>query len=372
MDASNPRPIDRPDRGNGDHGGGRGNGTHSNGNGGSRGSDTVRRRVVAATAAAAALVVPALARAQADPRNDAENYPSRSLRVIVPFPPGGTNDIVGRMFAERLGNAIGQSVIVENRGGAGGLIGTQLAAQAKPDGYTLLLGNAGALAAGLGLHSKTPYSVLEDFIPISLIGDITIVLVTPAELPVASVKELVELARAKPGTLNAAIPGTNSIQQLLTGMFRERAGIDFVDIPYNGGGPALIELLAGRNQLSFVNLPTVHKHIQAKQLRPLAVAGARRSDVLPDVPTLEESGYPGLTASAWNALLIPAGTPEPIVARLAREVERVMRSPETRDFMTRQGGSPVSSTPDATRDFIREESAKWLKVIQSMSPGQPR
>ncbi len=319
--------------------------------------DSTRRKV-----AAALVFAPGLVYAQ----RQADKYPSRSIRFVVPFPPGGTNDIVARVVAERLSHALGQAVIIENRGGAGGMIGTKYAASASPDGHTLLLGNAGALAAGLGFFSKTPYEVLKDFIPISLLGDITIVLVATRSLPVKTTMELVALAKAQPGTLNAALPGTNSIQQLLTGLFKRRAEIDFVEIPYSGGGPAMIELLAGRNQFSFVNLPTVHKYIQAGQLKPLAVAGAKRSELLPDVPTLQEAGFPGLTATAWNALLAPAGTPREIISQLNRAITEIMSAPETRQLMSQQGMNALSSTPQETYAFLQDESVKWLKVIRDM------
>jgi len=319
--------------------------------------NTSRRKL-----AAALLCAPAIGYAQRAP----DKYPVKPIKLVVPFPPGGTNDIVARMVADKLSKSLGQSVVIDNRGGAGGMIGTKYASTAAPDGYTLLLGNAGATAAGLGLFSKVPYEVLKDFIPISLLGDITIVLAATKSLPVKSTGELVALAKAQPGTLNAALPGTNSIQQLLTGMFKRRAGVDIVEIPYSGGGPAMIELIAGRNQISFVNLPTIHKFIQAGQLKPLAVAGLKRSELLPDVPTLQEAGYPGLTASAWNALLAPAGTPREIIAQLSKEVAEIMQAPDTRLLMSQQGMNALSSTPQETYSFLQDESAKWLQVIKDL------
>jgi tripartite-type tricarboxylate transporter receptor subunit TctC len=292
------------------------------------------------------------------------DYPVRPVRIIVPFPTGGTNDIVGRAVADRLSKALKQQVIVENRGGAGGLIGTKAAAGAAPDGYTLLIGNAGALAAGLGLYSKVPYNVLEDFVPISMLADITIVLAAHPSLPAKSVKELIALAKAHPGKLNAALPGTNSIQHLLTELFKQRAGISFVNVPYNGGGPAMIDLISGQNHISFINLPTIREFLAAGRLRALAVAGARRTELLPSVPTLEQSGLPGLTAAPWNAMMAPAGTPKPIVARLSTEVARIMGSADMKQFLGNQGANPLSSTPEETYTFIRDETAKWSRVIR--------
>ena len=292
------------------------------------------------------------------------NYASKPIKLIVPFPPGGTNDIVARAVGERLSKALKQQAIIENRGGAGGLIGTKVAANAPPDGYTLLIGNAGALAAGLGLYSTTPYNVLEDFIPISLLADITIVLAAHPSLQAKTVKELIAYAKGNPGKLNAALPGTNSIQHLLTEMFKRQAGIDIVNVPYNGGGPAMIDLVAGQNHISFVNLPTIRPFLLAGRLNSIAVAGARRSELLPTVATLEESGLPGLTASPWNALIAPARTPREIVNRLNREVVDMMHSTEMKKFMSDQGANTLSSTPEETYAFIRDETIKWAKVIK--------
>ncbi len=308
----------------------------------------------------ALLFVPAFVGAQ----KDAGNYPLKPVKIIVPFPPGGTNDIVARAIGDRLAKAVKQQVIVENRGGAGGVIGTKIAAGAAPDGYTLLVGNAGALTVGVSLYSIAPYKVLEEFIPISLLADITIVLAVHPSLPARSVKELIALAKAHPGKLNAALPGTNSIQHLLTELFKRRAGIDVVNIPYNGGGPAMIDLITGQNHLSFINLPTIRQFILAGRLRPIAVAGARRSELLPDIATLQESGLPGLTAAPWNALLTRAGTPKEIVTRLSSEVVAMMRSEDMKQLMSKQGANALSSTPEETYAFIRDETAKWAKVIK--------
>ena len=200
--------------------------------------------------------------------------------------------------------------------------------------------------------------------PISLLADITIVLAAHPSLPAKSVKELVALAKAHPGKLNAALPGTHSIQHLLTEMFKRRAGIDYVNVPYNGGGPAMIDLIAGQNHISFINLPTVRAFIGAGRLKAIAVASARRSELLPKTPTLEESGFPGLTAAPWNALLTPAGTPKEIVMRLSSEVVNMMRSPDMKQLLGSQGANALSSTPEETYAFIRDETAKWAKVIK--------
>ncbi len=291
-------------------------------------------------------------------------YASKPVKLIVPFPPGGTNDLVARAVGERLSKALKQQTIVENRGGAGGLIGTKVAATAPPDGYTLLVGNAGALAAGLGLYSTTPYNVLEDFIPISLLTDITIVLAAHPSLATKTTRDLIAYAKANPGKLNAAIPGTNSIQHLLTEMFKRQADVNIVSVPYNGGGPAVVDLVAGQNHISFVNLPTIRQLLLAGRLNSIAVASARRSELLPAVPTLDESGLPGLTASPWNALLAPARTPREIISRLHREIVTMMTSAEMKQLLSEQGANAISSSPEETFSFIRDETIKWAKVIK--------
>jgi tripartite-type tricarboxylate transporter receptor subunit TctC len=294
----------------------------------------------------------------------AQTYPTKPVRIVMPFPTGGTNDIVARALAERLSQAYRQSFFVENRAGAGGLVGTDAVAKATPDGYTLLVSNAGSLGAGLSLYAKVPYDVLRDFAPVSLLADITIVLAVHPSVPSKNARELIALAKSQPGRLNAAIPGVGSIQHLVTALFRLRAGIDFVQVPYKGGGPALVDLMSGQADMSFINLPTIREFIRAGRLKAVAVASANRSDLLPDTPTLRESGLPDMVAAPWNAMMAPVATPREIVTRLNAEVVRIMRSPDMRQFLGAQGANALASTPEETHAFIREEIDKWARVVR--------
>ena len=287
----------------------------------------------------------------------AQGYPSKVVKIIMPFPIGGTNDIIARAVGDRLAPALKQPVVIENRGGAGGLIGTDAVAKAPPDGYTLLVSNTSSLAAGLALRAKVPYDVLKDLAPVSLLADITIVLALHPSVPAKSPRELIALAKSRPGTLNAAVPGLGTLQHLLTEMFRLRAGVSLALVPYKGGAPALVELLAGQDDMAFINLPTLLQFIKAGRLRAIAVADAHRCEVLPDVPTLNEAGLPGLIAS-------PSATPREIIARLNTEVVKIMRSAEMKQYLASQGANPLWSTPEEARAFIRDEIAKWAKVAR--------
>ena len=293
----------------------------------------------------------------------AQNYPLKPIKIIMPFPPGGTNDLVARAVGDRLAIVFKQPVVVDNRAGAGGLIGTDAVAKSPPDGYTLLVGNVGSLAAGLNLRTKVPYDVMRDFVPISLLADTTIALVVHPAVPVKNARELIALAKARPGKLNSAVPGLGTLQHLVTEWFRLRAGIDIALVPYKGGAPALIDVLAGQNDMTFINLPTLLEFIKAGRLRAVAVADARRSEILPDVPTLNES-LPGLVASPWIAMMAPASTSKDIVARLNTEVVRIMQAPEMKRYLVGQGANPLSSTSDEARAFIRGEIDKWASVAR--------
>ena len=290
-----------------------------------------------------------------------ETYPNRPVRIVVPFSAGGPTDIVGRVFAQKLSELIGQQFYVENKVGAGGNIGADVVAKSPPDGYTLLVGNAGSLAAGLSLRSKIPYDVMRDFMPVSLLADTTIALVVHPAVPARNARELIALAKAQPGKLNSAVPGLGTLQHLVTEWFRLRANVNIALVPYKGGAPALVDVLAGHNDMTFINLPTLLEFIKAGRLRAVAVADAKRSELLPDVPTLTES-LPGLVASPWIAMMAPAATPKEIVARLNTEVVRIMKAPEMKQYLVGQGANPLWSTSDEARGFIRDEIDKWAKV----------
>lgn len=294
----------------------------------------------------------------------AQNYPVKPIKIIMPFPPGGTNDLVARAVGDRLAVVLKQPVVVDNRAGAGGLIGTDAVAKSVPDGYTLLVANTGSLAAGLSLRAKVPYDVPRDFVPVSMLADITIALAVHPAVPVKTPRELIALAKARPGKLNAAVPGLGTLQHLVTEWFRLRADVNIALVPYKGGAPALIDLLAGQNDMAFINLPTLLEFIKAGRLRAIAIADAKRSEVLPEVPTLNESGLPGMVASTWVAMMAPAATPKDIVARLNTEVVRIMKAPEMKQYLAAQGANPLWSTSEEARVFIHAEFDKWAKVAR--------
>ena len=293
----------------------------------------------------------------------AQNYPVRPIRMIVAYPPGGGTDIVGRMMAQKLGENLGQTVVVDNRGGATGNIGTELAARATPDGYTLLMGNVAPNAINVSLFKKLPFDPVKDFAPVSLVAVTPNILVGQPSLPVKTVKDLVALAKAKPGALNFPSAGVGSSSHLAGEMLKTLAGIDMVHVPYKGGGPALIALLSGQVQIMFATLPAAMPHVKSGKLRPVAVTTSRRSQALPELPTIAESGVSGYEAATWYGLLAPAGTPKAIVGRLHAEIVKILAT-DTRQFLMAQGFEPAGTAPAEFAGYIKSEIAKWGKVIR--------
>jgi len=293
----------------------------------------------------------------------ADKYPGSPIKIVVPFPPGGTTDIVARILAQKLSVALNNTVFVENKSGAGGIVGTDAVAKAAPDGYTLLLGNSGALATGLKLFPQLPYNVERDFEPISMVSDVTIALAVNPELPVKTVGELVAYAKKNPDKLNAAIPSVGSMHHLLTEKFKSLAGIKFVSVPYKGSGPAVQDLIADHVQMDFDNLPALSPFIAAGKARAIAVASAKRSEALPDVPTVKEAGYPDIVASPWFAMVAPARTPAAIITRLNSEVVKIMQSDEMKKKLNDLGANSLWSTPEECRTFIKHEIVRWGKVV---------
>jgi len=293
----------------------------------------------------------------------AQNYPVRPIRMIVAYPPGGGTDIVGRMMAQKLGENLGQTVVVDNRGGATGNIGTELAARATPDGYTLLMGNVAPNAINVSLFKKLPFDPVKDFAPVSLVAVTPNILVGQPSLPVKTVKDLVALAKAKPGALNFPSAGVGSSSHLAGEMLKTLAGIDMVHVPYKGGGPALIALLSGQVQIMFATLPAAMPHVKSGKLRPVAVTTSRRSQALPELPTIAESGVSGYEATTWYGLLAPAGTPKAIVGRLHAEIVKILAT-DTRQFLMAQGFEPAGTAPAEFAGYIKSEIAKWGKVIR--------
>jgi tripartite-type tricarboxylate transporter receptor subunit TctC len=310
---------------------------------------------VAAAACAAFTVLHATA---------AEMYPARPIRLIVPFPPGGGNDIVARIVAVRLGEGLGQQIVIDNRGGAGGTIGTDMTAKAPPDGYTVLVNNI-SLAVNQTLFQKLPYDTLRDLAPVSLVGRQPNVVVVHPGVAAKNVKELIALARAKPGQVNYGSGGNGTASHLATEMLKLMTRIDLVHVPYKGLGPALTDLMGGRLELIISTLASAMPQMKAGKLRPLAVTTSRRSSFFPEVPTMDEGGVKGYEFSTWYGLLVPAGTPKAIVDKLNAEAKQVVSSPAVKEQFVAQGLEPTASTPQEFGAYLKSEVAKWGKVIKA-------
>jgi len=306
--------------------------------------------------ALAALALSAAAHAQV--------YPAKPIRMIVAYPPGGGTDIVGRMLAQKLSESLGQSVVVENRGGASGNIGTELAARAAPDGYTILMGNVAPNAINVSLFKDLPFDPVADFAPVSLVASTPNILVVHPSTPARTVKEVIALAKAKPGTLNFASAGAGSSSHLAGELFRILARADIVHVPYRGAGPAMVDVLSGQVQLYFATMPAAMPHVKAGKLAAVAVTSARRSQALPDLPTIAESGVPGYEASTWYGVLAPARTPSAVVARLHGDIVKILADAALHARLADQGFDPVGSSPEEFGAYIKTEILKWGKVIR--------
>ena len=295
----------------------------------------------------------------------AQTYPSHPIRLVVPFPAGGTTDILAREVGERLTATLGQPVVIENRPGAGGNIGADVVAKAAPDGYTLLMATVGTHAINASLYSKLPYDHIKDFAPVVLVAGVPNVLEVTPSLPVHSVAELIKLAKDKPGQLNFASSGSGTSIHLSGELFKTMAGVDMTHVPYKGSAPALIDLMAGQVQLMFDNLPSSLPHIKAGKLRAIAVTSLQRAPALPDVPTIAESGLPGFEATAWFGIVAPAGTPPAIVNRISADVNQWLRTPEAKDKLLAQGAIANGGSPEQFAAHIRAETEKWAKVVKA-------
>jgi len=292
----------------------------------------------------------------------AQTYPDRPVRMIVPFPPGGSNDVVARVIGGQLTAKLGQPVVIENRGGAGGTIGINAAAASAPDGYTLLLVSVG-YPMGIALGAMTPES-LKSFAPVASLGTGPSILVVPVSLPVRSAQDLVALAKKKPGSLNAGSAGSGSFQHLATELFRLRAGIDIVIVQYKGGGPALTDTIAGQVQMNVGSVVQNLPHVRSGKLKALGIGGAKRIAALPDVPTFAESGIEGAEANNWWGVVVPAGTPAPIVARLQQDIDAVLLLPETQKRFELEGSEVMHMAPAEFGRLMAEESARWTRVVK--------
>lgn len=293
----------------------------------------------------------------------AQAYPVKPLRMIVPFPPGGATDLMGRYLGLRLGEIFGQPFVIENRGGANGTLGLDAAAKAPPDGYTLVIGQTGNLTISVSLV-KVGYDPVKDFSPLTLVVSSPHVIAVHPALPVRTFKELIALARAKPGQLNYASTGSGSPGHLGVELLRKTAKIDLVHIPYKGAAPGFTDLIAGQVAMFFTSSLSTQQFTKSGRVRILAVGGAQRSPSLPDVPTIAESGYPGFEVSSWWGVLGPAGMPREIVARLNAEIVKIMSSQDARDRMAALGADIVTNSPEQFADYVRTETAKWGQVIK--------
>ncbi len=294
----------------------------------------------------------------------AQTFPSRPLRYIVPFPPGGGADLVARAVAARMTEGGVFNVVVDNRPGAGTIVGAEMAARAPADGYTLFMGSNTTNAINPNLYPKLPYDAIRDFTPVSRLTSFPNILVVHPSLPVKSVRELVALGRARPGQLNFASSGSGTPAQLAGVMFGEAAGIRMVHVPYKGSSPALAALMSGETQLMFGSLGSTLPFVKGGRLRPLAVTGAKRSGAVPELPTVAESGFPGFEAITWHGLLLPAGAPAAVVQVLNAEVVRVLQSTEFRKWALEQGADATPTTPEAFAEFMKSELALYARLVR--------
>jgi tripartite-type tricarboxylate transporter receptor subunit TctC len=310
----------------------------------------IHRKAVALVA-----VVPVLASAQ--------SYPAKPVRLIVPIAPGGGTDIVARLIAQKASDGLGQQMVVDNRPGAGGIIGTELVAKAPADGYTVLL-TPTSHAINPSLYAKLPYDTAKDFAPVSLALSVTTVFVAHPSLPVRTVKDVVALAKSKPGELAFGSAGNGHLFHLTGEIFRTSAGLSMVHVPYKGGAPAITALMGGEVAILFETMLALQPYIQSQRVRAIAVASAQRSPLMPDLPTFVESGYPAVVAANWYGFFAPAGTPKETVGRLNAEIVRALKSPDVQGKLLPQGSEIVASSPEQLGEFMRAETAKWAKAAK--------
>jgi tripartite-type tricarboxylate transporter receptor subunit TctC len=308
-------------------------------------------------------VVMALAAAAAASGAHAADYPAKPIRLIVPFSPGGSNDIMARLAAHDFTASLGQQVIVDNRPGASGIVGTELASKASPDGYTLLMMSL-TFTVNPSLYRKLPYDTLKDFIPVSLIASAPLMLVVNPSLPAKSVTDLIGYAKANPGKLNFGSGGRGTTPHLAGEMLKAMAGLQMTHVPYKGGGPALADLVGGQIQLMLENIPSTLPFVKAGKLRALAVSGKKRSPLVPDLPTLDEAGLKGYEIVGWNGLFFPARTPPAIVKTIHAQTVKMLSRPEVKERLATLGAEPVGNSPAEFAAFIRAEIAKWARIVK--------
>jgi tripartite-type tricarboxylate transporter receptor subunit TctC len=293
-----------------------------------------------------------------------QTYPSRPLRFIVPFPPGGSTDIYARIIGPRLADALRQQVVIDNRPGAGGALGAELAAKAPPDGYTIWLGQTNNLAIGPAMRAKNSYDPVRDFSPITLLMQAPQVMVVNAGSPITSIKELIAAAKSKPGTLTFASAGIGSSGHVAGELFNQAAGVNITHVPYKGASPAMIDLRGGRVTFLATSLASAAQFVKDGKIKGIATTGLKRARLMPDVPTVAESGVPGFEVVSWHGMLAPAKVPREIIARLNREIVAILEKPEARDALLSEGGDITTGTPEEFAAFLKSEAQKWAKVIK--------
>ena len=294
----------------------------------------------------------------------AQVWPAKPLRIVVPFPPGGGTDIGTRILAQKLQEAWGQAVVVENKPGAAGIVGTELTAKSAPDGYTFMMGNIGTHAINVSLYKQLSYDPVKDFAPVSMVADLPLLLLVHPSVPAKSVQELIQLAKSQPGKLNFSSSGAGGSMHVAAELFKSMAGVDMVHIPYKGGAPAVADLISGQVPLSFATVLETIQFVKAGKVRALAVTNSRRSMALPDLPTISEAGLPGYQSISWLALFAPAGTPKEIVNKASAETVRILKLPDVRERLLAQGAEPIGSTPEQLAAILAQDIAKYARVIK--------
>ena len=317
---------------------------------------TTRRTLLASLAVAAAGALPLGALAQ--------NFPTKPITIIVPFSAGGTTDILARIVGQGLTTELGQSVVVDNKPGAGGNIGGSLAAKAAADGYTLFMGTVGTHAINQSLYKKMPFDPVKDFAPLSRVATVPNLLVAHPSQPFKTVKEMIAYAKANPGKITYGSPGSGASPHVSGELFKSMTGTDLLHIPYKGSAPAMTDLLGGQTSVMFDNMPSAIQHVRSGKLRPIAVTTAKRSPELPDVPTIAEAGVPGYEATSWFGMFAPAGTPKPVLDKLHAALIKVLNQADVKKKIAEQGGDVVAETPEQFAAFIKAETAKWGKVVK--------
>jgi tripartite-type tricarboxylate transporter receptor subunit TctC len=293
----------------------------------------------------------------------AQSFPTKPIKIVVPFPAGGTVDFFARVISTKLSEALGQSVLVENRAGAGGNIAAEAVAKAAPDGYTLLMGSE-IIAINTSLYSKIGYDPVKDLAPITLVGTVPNILIVHPSLPVNSVNDLIALAKKTPGKISFASTGQGTSTHLSSELFKLMANIDMLHIPYKGGPPAIADLISGQVNMMFINMPTGITHVRSGKAKIIAVSSIKRVSQLPDVPTVDQAGVKGFETSAWSGLYAPAGTPVDIINRLNAEVVKILKQPSVREQLMAQGAEPVGDSPEEFSRFTLAEISKWAKIIK--------